>query len=117
MRDIDSNQYYLTVDTLDSRVIAFAPILGSKDTRVIAVGKGRGELLKVSLELADDCHDKNDDPLATANVYVEVDFDVSDLLPQAKDDRQVAKGRKGRGRRRKEGFTVNHRLPSDGVLA
>jgi len=102
LRDIDSDQYYLTVDTLDSRVIAFAPILGSKDTRVIAVGKGRGELLKVSLELADDCHDKNDDPLATANVYVEVDFEVSDLLPQAKDDRQVAKGRKGRGRRRKD---------------
>ena len=102
LRDIDPDQFYLTVDTLDSHVIAFAPVLGSKDTRVIAVGAGKGELLKVSLELADDCHDKNDDPLATANVYVEVDFDATAMSPEVKNNRQLYKGRKGRGRKRKE---------------
>ena len=102
LRSIDSDQFYLTVDTLDSDVIAFAPILGSKDTRVIAVGRGRGELLKVSLELADDCHDKHDDPLASDTVHVEVDFDADDNVPEATDQRQF-KGRKGRGgRKRKE---------------
>ena len=76
LRDIDPDQYYLTVDTLDSHVIAFAPILGARETRVIAVGEGTGELLKVSLELADDCHDKNVEPLATATVFLEIDFDA-----------------------------------------
>ena len=109
LRHIASDQYYLTVDTLDSEVIAFAPILGSKDTRVIAVGKGQGELLKVSLELADDCHDKTDDPLASTTVYVEVDFDAADPEPPATVERQTkGGGRKGRGgRKRKEQKSVN----------
>ena len=112
LRDIDPDQYYLTVDTLDSHVIAFAPILGARETRVIAVGEGTGELLKVSLELADDCHDKNVEPLATATVFLEIDFDADASLPEVKNDRQVFKGRKGRGRKRKENKSQEKRIKS-----
>ena len=66
------------------------------------MGRGQGELLSVSLELADDCHDKNDDPLSTATVYVDVDFDAAANIPQVIDDGRLFKGRKGRGKKRKE---------------
>ena len=33
-----------------------------------------GELLQLSLELAEDCHQKNDPPLATTRATVTVDF-------------------------------------------
>ena len=102
LRDIDPDQYYLTVDTLDPQVIAFAPIIGSKDTRVIAVGKGEGELLRVSLELADECHDKTDDPLATATVSVKVEFENTAVFKDSKAERNLLKERGG-GRRRKFG--------------
>ena len=41
---IDPAHYYLTVDSLNSHVIAFAPVAGSTDPRVIAVGRGQGKL-------------------------------------------------------------------------
>ena len=101
LRSVAAAQYYLAVDTVDTSVIAFAPVPGHhKDTRVIAVGRGRGELLKVSLELADECHDKGEEPLASALVTVEVD------LEGGRGEVQGAGGqgarRRGRGRRRKE---------------
>ena len=76
LRAVAAAQYYLAVDTVDTSVIAFAPVPGHhKDTRVIAVGRGRGELLKVSLELADECHDKGEEALASALVTVEVELE------------------------------------------
>jgi hypothetical protein len=44
---------------------------------VIAVGSGEGDLLAVSLELPDDCHDKHVEPLAIAPVYVHVNLDTA----------------------------------------
>ena len=41
---IDPSHYYLTVDSLNPHVIAFAPVAGSTDPRVIAVGRGQGKL-------------------------------------------------------------------------
>merc|ERR1719187_2920008 len=74
LKAIDPAHYYLTMDSLNPHVIAFAPVAGSTDPRVIAVGRGQGELLQLSLELADDCHQKNDPPLATTRASVTVDF-------------------------------------------
>ena len=96
LKAIDPAHYYLTVDSLNPHVIAFAPVAGSTDPRVIAVGRGQGksltmihfmntvsalspslcagELLQLSLELADDCHQKDDPPLATTRASVTVDF-------------------------------------------
>ena len=66
------------------------------------MGRGQGDLLSVSLELADDCHDKNDDPLSTSTVYVDVDFEAAANIPQAIDEGRLFKGRKGRGKKRKD---------------
>ncbi|CAB4057888.1 TMEM132 [Lepeophtheirus salmonis] len=51
LSDIDINQYHLTVKSLDPRTVAFAPLKGGKYPRIIAVGSGRGKLLRVSVEL------------------------------------------------------------------
>ena len=45
LMEIDPAHYYLTVDSLNPHVIAFAPVAGSTDPRVIAVGRGQGKLL------------------------------------------------------------------------
>ena len=99
LRDVDPAQYYLTVDTLDTRVIAFAPAAGSRDTRVVAVGRGEGELLTVSLELADDCHDKNEEPLATGTAFVRVEFNSSG---GAGGPGEARPGRRNKKRRKEE---------------
>lgn len=84
------NDYYLLVESLDPEVVAFAPMVASHHPRVIAVGEGRGDLLRVSLQLADTCRlagrrsSKGSQrttvtSLASASANVEVDFASSEL--------------------------------------
>ncbi|XP_061939594.1 transmembrane protein 132E isoform X4 [Apis cerana] len=90
LREIAVNDYHLLVESLDPEVVAFAPMVASHHPRVIAVGEGRGDLLRVSLQLADACRltgrrsGKGSQrataaTLATASANVEVDFASSDL--------------------------------------
>ncbi|TRY70776.1 hypothetical protein TCAL_10024 [Tigriopus californicus] len=72
LKDVDPGNYYLNVKSLDQKVIAFAPTHGSRHPRVIAIGSGQGELLRVFLELADSCIQKSMVPLATTKVDVNV---------------------------------------------
>ena len=51
LRDVDPEDYYLAIKSLDSRVIALAPSRDARFPRVVAVGNGRGQLLRTSLEL------------------------------------------------------------------
>lgn len=73
------------VESLDTEVVAFAPMLASHHPRVIAVGEGNGNLLRVTLLLSEDCRIRrnvvstkqskyNTSPLASALAAVEVDF-------------------------------------------
>ena len=91
------SDYQLLVESLDPEVVAFAPMVASHHPRVIAVGEGRGDLLRVSLQLADACRLQAAGrraaakaptsaraaavvlPLATAVANVEVDFASSEL--------------------------------------
>ncbi|XP_068980778.1 transmembrane protein 132E isoform X3 [Bombus flavifrons] len=90
LREIAVNDYHLLVESLDPEVVAFAPMVASHHPRVIAVGEGRGDLLRVSLQLADACRltgrrsGKGSQrataaALASASANVEVDFASSDL--------------------------------------
>lgn len=89
LREIAVSDYHLQVDSLDTEVVAFAPMVASHHPRVIAVGEGRGDLLRVTLQLADACRltgrraksttRASVAPLATALANVEVDFASSDL--------------------------------------
>lgn len=104
MRDIADSDYHLVVKSLDTEVVAFAPMVASHHPRVIAVGEGkfkrnsigriyfgaflgRGDLLQVQLLLNEDCrvptrskiNGTPQKPLATAAAAVEVDFSVSDI--------------------------------------
>lgn len=84
LRDIADSDYRLNVNSLDTEVVAFAPMVASRHPRVIAVGEGNGDLLQVTLELADECKNsprpkmKGVGPLATASVSVTVDFSTTE---------------------------------------
>jgi len=95
LRDISMTDYLLTVDSLDPDVVAFAPMAASPHPRVIAVGEGRGDLLRVGLRLPEKCSTPSssarrgatksrtpvpptsNNVLATAFANVEVDFTSS----------------------------------------
>ncbi|XP_072943477.1 transmembrane protein 132E isoform X2 [Epargyreus clarus] len=108
LRDVAVSDYYLLVESLDSEVVAFAPMLASRHPRVIAVGEGSGELLRVTLLTPEQCRTgplrrvalpgKGDTKtpaniknipgaLATAAASVDVDFSGSDA-PQRPDTPQ-----------------------------
>lgn len=75
LRDINPSDYYLSVQSLDNRIIAFAPMENSHNPRVIALAPGQGKLLRVSLEMVDRCTQKiSHIPLAVQNANVLVKF-------------------------------------------
>ena len=110
LREISVTDYHLIVDSLDPDVVAFAPMVASHHPRVIAVGEGKGDLLRVTLLLADECRAAaaaaaaaastrrapsaaaaaaaaaviKAGTLATATATVDVDFTASEL-PQRPD--------------------------------
>ncbi|XP_036319877.1 transmembrane protein 132C isoform X1 [Rhagoletis pomonella] len=108
LRDISVEDYFLLVESLDTEVVAFAPMLASHHPRVIAVGEGNGDLLRVTLLLSEDCrmrrslasskHMKsNFSPLISSLAAVEVDFnnfDNSNKLESIQNDGIVGKDRK-----------------------
>lgn len=92
-RDVSVDDYFLLVESLDIDVVAFAPMLASHHPRVIAVGEGNGDLLRVTLVLSEDCrmrrtmglikpNSKAASPaLASALANVQVDFNSLDSRP------------------------------------
>nr|XP_036226757.1 transmembrane protein 132C isoform X2 [Bactrocera oleae] len=108
LRDISVEHYFLLVESLDTEVVAFAPMLASHHPRVIAVGEGSGDLLRVTLLLSEDCrmrrsvtsskHIKsNFSPLISSLAAVEVDFnnfDNNNKLESIQNDGIVGKDRK-----------------------
>lgn len=80
-----ADDYFLDMDTLNNHVIAFMHMLSADMPRVVALGEGKGELLKLALELGDQCQRKKSRPLAISYVYVDVDFskDAGDLQNDA----------------------------------
>lgn len=88
LRDVSVDNYFLLVESLDTEVVAFAPMLASNYPRVIAVGEGSGDLLRVTLLLPEDCRIKrtapiakqspkdSQGPLATTLASVQVDFNA-----------------------------------------
>uniref|UniRef100_A0A182ITC8 Transmembrane protein TMEM132 C-terminal domain-containing protein n=1 Tax=Anopheles atroparvus TaxID=41427 RepID=A0A182ITC8_ANOAO len=91
LRDISVDDYFLLVESLDTEVVAFAPMLASHHPRVIAVGEGNGELLRVTLLLSEECRLRRNlpaskqgmkgsiGPLVSALASVQVDFSASDM--------------------------------------
>lgn len=77
LSDINSVDYAISVDSLSPDVVAFAPMLASRHPRVIAVGEGKGNLLKVSLLLPDTCRSEahlKDFTLVSTSAFINVDF-------------------------------------------
>ncbi|CAH1236119.1 unnamed protein product [Diabrotica balteata] len=85
LRDISDTDYHLVVESLDPEVVAFAPMVASHHPRVIAVGEGSGDLLQVTLLLAEECRSsgrpkvKPIGPLASAAATINVDFSTIDI--------------------------------------
>lgn len=88
LRDIAVTDYYLIVDSLDPDIVAFAPMVASHHPRVIAVGEGRGDLLRVALLPNEECRRYSKPiapgktqagPLAQTTATIEVDFGAGEL--------------------------------------
>lgn len=91
LREIAVSDYHLVVESLNPDVVAFAPMVASHHPRVIAVGEGHGDLLRVSLQLSEICRQpgskrskapsraNGSTSLATATANVEVEFVTGDL--------------------------------------
>lgn len=93
LREVSVTDYQLLVDSLNPEVVAFAPMVASHHPRVIAVGEGEGDLLRVALLANEECRSSSGGsgprggvvgPLAAASAFVEVDFSAADL-PQRPD--------------------------------
>lgn len=72
LRDIALSDYSLVVDSLSPDVVAFAPNAFSHP-RVIAVGEGQGELLRVALLTPEECRSgsaKRTPPLVSSTAQV-----------------------------------------------
>ena len=69
-----ATDYFLDMDTLNNHVVAFVHMKSADTPRVIALGPGKGELLKLALELGDACQRKKSRRLAVSYAYVDVDF-------------------------------------------
>ncbi|XP_023037165.1 transmembrane protein 132E isoform X1 [Drosophila willistoni] len=113
LRDIAVEDYFLLVESLDTEVVAFAPMLASHHPRVIAVGEGNGNLLRVTLLLSEECrlrrggtlsssttkqNKSNAAPLASALASIEVDFNNVDIV--SKQEAIQNDGTVGRGERK-----------------
>ena len=66
LRDVDPEDYYLAIKSLDTGIIALAPSRDARFPRVVAVGNGKGRFLRTSLELVDDCMPTKSSNLALA---------------------------------------------------
>jgi transmembrane protein 132 len=109
-RDIAIDDYFLLVESLDTDVVAFAPMLASHHPRVIAVGEGNGDLLRVTLLLSEQCRMRRNipmgkqspktvtGPLASALASVQVDFSTTDS-PNPRPDTVQNDGISGRERK------------------
>lgn len=112
LRDISVDDYFLLVESLDTEIVAFAPMLASHHPRVIAVGEGQGDLLRVTLLLPEECRSRRNIPLlkgkqlpsgptlATALASVEVDFGGLDSKTDSRPDTVQNDGTSNRDRYR-----------------
>lgn len=66
--------YILDLEVIDNQVIGLGAEFSPAMPRVIALGQGKGKVLKVSLELADICQRKASRPLAIGYAYADIDF-------------------------------------------
>jgi len=94
---ISSTDYHLDVDTLNNHVVAFGDAFSPDSPRVVAVGAGTGELLKVSLQPAELCRRRKSRPLAVTYAEVDIDFTPS---TDVQNDAAISSPTAGDARRR-----------------
>ncbi|XP_063595333.1 transmembrane protein 132E-like [Penaeus indicus] len=89
LKEVPANHYVLRVRSLDPGVVAVAPSPRTAQPRIIAIGHGEGDLLEVSLEVADEC-ERRRSSLANTNVHVKVDLGTTPppppIDPEEEDD-------------------------------
>ena len=116
IRHVPPSDYFLDMDTLNNHVVAFGPMFSADQPRIIALGEGSGELLKLALELGDACQRKKSRPLAVSYVYVNVDLskdpkDAKDL--QADSGMRYDKGRHSDSDIKAKGVNLKPKEASD----
>ena len=74
LRNTPAGDFMLGTNNMNNHVVAFGPMLSPYQPQVIALGQGKGKLLKVSLNLGEVCQKKKSKSLADSYIYTEVDF-------------------------------------------
>ncbi|XP_013410482.1 transmembrane protein 132C [Lingula anatina] len=74
LRYFPSSSFTLDTASLNNHVVAKGGLYGPAQPHVIAVGQGKGELLKLTLEVNESCQRRKTKPLSITYVYVDVDF-------------------------------------------
>ena len=103
---ISSSDYQLDVDTLNNHVVAFGDAFSADSPRLVAVGAGSGELLKVSLQPAESCRRRKTRPLAVT--YAEVDIDFTTTSTDVQNDAAVSSPAARDSRRRLRPLRAEH---------
>ena len=86
LRDVNPNNYFLNVKSLNPDIIAFAPTEGARYPRVIAISSGSGPLLSVSLEIQDGC-DAFGQRITLISSKADVDVKLTNQDPNLRRDR------------------------------
>ncbi|XP_039292029.1 transmembrane protein 132E-like [Nilaparvata lugens] len=122
LREVAVTDYQLVVDSLNPDIVAFAPMVASPHPRVIAVGQGKGELLRVALLVAEACRstatgaNKRTTPLLTNTAKVQVDFVQNNLQQHRPDFVQNDGGAGSVGIGRSHRKQLHTQLNSDSIL-
>lgn len=71
---ISSDDYFLEVVSTDPQVIRLVESKIPHQAHVVALGEGSGDLIKITLKLADNCRKKKSKHIAASALFVDVDF-------------------------------------------
>ncbi|XP_033747979.1 transmembrane protein 132C-like [Pecten maximus] len=74
LEKVEGGDYVLDVSALNHYVIGMAPYTKQYQPRIVALGQGHGELLKVMLKLGNDCARKRSRSISVSYVVVDSDF-------------------------------------------
>ena len=85
---VPAADYFLDLSSRNERVLSFGPMLSKAQPKVIAIGQGQGELMKISLELGDACQRKTTKPLATKDIFIKIQMKKR-TTPKPHDDQPV----------------------------
>ena len=74
LRLISPEDYFLEIMTTDPKVIRLVESKIPYQAHIVALGEGSGNLIKITLKLADSCRKRKSKSISAAGLFIDVDF-------------------------------------------